>query len=150
MRCQHLELHADDLAALAEDRALGREARVNLDTEFLGLLGEPPAELAEGDDVVALLLQLRGRLQGPMRGGVVYSSFGNQYKESLTTGVSKGQPISFQSGKSSFSARASKTLPDRMWAPISAPFSTTHTLISFPCSAATGSPPRDPPGRRRR
>src|SRR5699024_10839016 len=34
------------------------------------------------------------------------------------------------------SARASKTAPERMWAPTSEPFSTTQTLISWPASAA--------------
>mmetsp|Transcript_92003 Transcript_92003/g.265454 ORF Transcript_92003/g.265454 Transcript_92003/m.265454 type:complete len:207 (+) Transcript_92003:1465-2085(+) len=38
---------------------------------------------------------------------------------------------------SSFNARGSKTLPERMWAPISAPFSTTQTLNSLPASFAT-------------
>lgn len=47
-----------------------------------------------------------------------------------------GAPNSFQLGNNSSSARVSKTAPDRMWAPTSEPFSTTHTLISWPASAA--------------
>ena len=41
------------------------------------------------------------------------------------TAVFTGAPIDFQSGNRSSSAVGSKTLPDRMCAPISEPFSTT-------------------------
>jgi hypothetical protein len=58
-------------------------------------------------------------------------------KASSVTGVSSGAPFSFQSGISSSSARGSKTLPDRMCAPTSAPFSTTHTLSSWPLALAS-------------
>ena len=51
-------------------------------------------------------------------------------KRSLVTAVSSGAPLAFQSGNSSFIARGSITAPDRIWAPTSPPFSTTHTLAS--------------------
>eukprot|EP00240_Pyramimonas_obovata_P011149 CAMPEP_0118935412 /NCGR_PEP_ID=MMETSP1169-20130426/15630_1 /TAXON_ID=36882 /ORGANISM="Pyramimonas obovata, Strain CCMP722" /LENGTH=144 /DNA_ID=CAMNT_0006878451 /DNA_START=220 /DNA_END=651 /DNA_ORIENTATION=+ len=44
-----------------------------------------------------------------------------------------GAPWFRQSGSSSSSARGSKTLPDKMCAPTSAPFSTTHMLTSCWC-----------------
>ena len=44
---------------------------------------------------------------------------------------------SFQSGKSSLSALSSMTAPDRMWAPISEPFSTRQTDSSAPDSPAS-------------
>ncbi len=50
-------------------------------------------------------------------------------KRSSLTGVSSGAPLSFQSGISSFSARGSITAPERMCAPISAPFSIRQTLM---------------------
>src|SRR5690606_17429020 len=56
---------------------------------------------------------------------------------SRRTAVVTGAPRSFQSGNSSSSARGSNTLPDRMWAPISEPFSTTTTLSSRPLSRAS-------------
>jgi hypothetical protein len=48
-------------------------------------------------------------------------------KRSFVTGVFSGAPFSFQSGISSEIARGSITAPDRMCAPISEPFSSTHT-----------------------
>ena len=51
-------------------------------------------------------------------------------KRSSVTGVSSGAPRAFQSGKSSVSARGSMTAPDRMCAPTSEPFSSTHTETS--------------------
>src|SRR5262245_20895750 len=56
-------------------------------------------------------------------------------KWSSFAGVLSGAPFSFQSGMSSLSVRGSSTAPDRMWAPISAPFSITQTEISWPSSA---------------
>src|SRR6478609_9320096 len=51
-------------------------------------------------------------------------------KRSSVAGVSSGAPFSCQSGISSLSARGSSTAPDRMWAPISLPFSTRQTDAS--------------------
>jgi hypothetical protein len=48
-----------------------------------------------------------------------------------------GAPFSFQSGMSSSRARGSNTLPETMWAPTSCPFSTTQTLRSLLCCAAS-------------
>ena len=56
--------------------------------------------------------------------------------ESFFTGVLRGAPNSFQSGISSFRAFGSKTLPDKICAPTSEPFSTTHIEISLDCSFA--------------
>ena len=56
---------------------------------------------------------------------------------SALTGVLSGASLSFQSGMSSLSARGSSTAPERMWAPISEPFSRTQTPISRPASAAS-------------
>ena len=79
-------------------------------------------------------------------------------KTSLLASVCSGAPFSFQSGINSssawygrgkqrisqfhkpqacipFNTLVSKTLPDNMWRPTSAPFSTTHTLKSLPDSA---------------
>ncbi len=56
---------------------------------------------------------------------------------SRETGVSSGAPLAFQSGISSFRPRGSITAPDRMWAPISEPFSNTATESSDPASAAS-------------
>ena len=58
-------------------------------------------------------------------------------KWSSFAGVLSGAPLSFQSGMSSLSVRGSSTAPDRMWAPISAPFSITQTETSWPSSAAS-------------
>src|SRR5687768_14760190 len=49
---------------------------------------------------------------------------------SSVTAVSSGAPSSFQLGKSSFIAFGSITAPERMWAPTSAPFSMTATVMS--------------------
>src|SRR3954464_11079605 len=51
-------------------------------------------------------------------------------KRSSVTGTLIGAPFSFQSGMSSPIARGSITAPERMWAPISEPFSSTHTEVS--------------------
>ena len=51
-------------------------------------------------------------------------------KRSSATCVSSGAPLSFQSGINSFNALGSITAPDRIWAPISEPFSRTQTLVS--------------------
>ena len=56
---------------------------------------------------------------------------------SSLTGVSSGAPRSFQSGNSSVIAMGSITAPEMMWAPISDPFSSTHTPISRPASPAS-------------
>ena len=52
------------------------------------------------------------------------------------TGVCNGAPMSFQFGNSSFNARVSMTAPDKVCAPTSEPFSTTHTFNSFSDSFA--------------
>ena len=49
---------------------------------------------------------------------------------SSVTYVSKGAPIFFQSGNSSFSALGSKMFPLSVWAPIWDPFSITQTSNS--------------------
>ena len=51
--------------------------------------------------------------------------------------LKRGAPFAFQSGISSFRAWGSKTAPERIWAPISAPFSMTQTDVSRPFSAAS-------------
>src|ERR671914_1143445 len=51
-------------------------------------------------------------------------------KRSSLTGTLSGAPFSFQSGMSSASARGSITAPERMCAPTSEPFSSTHTEMS--------------------
>ena len=56
---------------------------------------------------------------------------------SLVAGVFKGAPLSFQSGNSSFKAVGSKTFPESICAPISDPFSRTHTEISLFSSLAS-------------
>ena len=50
-----------------------------------------------------------------------------KYVLSSVTGTFKGAPSSFQFGKSSLIARGSSTAPERICAPTSEPFSTTHT-----------------------
>ena len=45
---------------------------------------------------------------------------------SFLAGLFNGASFSFQSGINSLSAVGSKTLPDRIWAPISEPFSIKH------------------------
>ena len=55
----------------------------------------------------------------------------------VNAGVFSGAPLACQSGISSSRARGSSTAPERMWAPISDPFSTTQTETSWPCSAAS-------------
>jgi hypothetical protein len=60
----------------------------------------------------------------------------NRNWSSLTC-VSSGAPFSFQSGMSSFSPIGSITAPDRMWAPISEPFSIRQTDTSWLRSAAS-------------
>mmetsp|Transcript_32727 Transcript_32727/g.83412 ORF Transcript_32727/g.83412 Transcript_32727/m.83412 type:complete len:328 (-) Transcript_32727:160-1143(-) len=57
------QLHADQLAPLAEDRLVGGKARVDLDLQRLGLLRKPAAQHPEGDDVVAVLGQRREELE---------------------------------------------------------------------------------------
>ena len=56
---------------------------------------------------------------------------------SSLTWVSTGAPFSFQSGMSSFRPIGSITAPDRMWAPISEPFSIRQTDTSWLRSAAS-------------
>ena len=56
---------------------------------------------------------------------------------SSPTSVSTGAPFSFQSGMSSLSPIGSITAPDRMWAPISEPFSIRQTDTSWLRSAAS-------------
>ncbi len=55
-------------------------------------------------------------------------------KRSSLTGVFSGAPRERQSGSNSFSASGSITAPERMCAPISEPFSRTHTPISRPAA----------------
>jgi hypothetical protein len=50
-----------------------------------------------------------------------------QCQLSVTGTSAMGQPIVRHSGSNSSSALGSTTAPDRMWAPISEPFSRTHT-----------------------
>ena len=55
--------HPLDRAVLVEQHLGGGEARIDLDTQCLGLAGEPAAELAEADDIVAAVAHLRRRRQ---------------------------------------------------------------------------------------
>mmetsp|Transcript_116349 Transcript_116349/g.324190 ORF Transcript_116349/g.324190 Transcript_116349/m.324190 type:complete len:475 (-) Transcript_116349:368-1792(-) len=66
------ELDADHGTALPDHRLTGGEARVNLHTELLSLLREPPAEHAQGNDVVAVLAE--GRRQVQQGAGDVHSA----------------------------------------------------------------------------
>ena len=55
----HAEVAGDDAAyhaVLVDQRFLGGEARVDLDAQAFGLLGQPAAQVAQGDDVVALVV----------------------------------------------------------------------------------------------
>jgi hypothetical protein len=54
-------------AVVAVDDFRGRERRVNLDGQLLGLLAQPGAHLAEADDMVAVVVQRRrrGQREGP-------------------------------------------------------------------------------------
>ncbi|MCY1426632.1 hypothetical protein D9M71_424550 [compost metagenome] len=45
-----------DHAVLVDQRFLGGEARVDLDAQAFGLLGQPAAQVAQGDDVVAFVV----------------------------------------------------------------------------------------------
>jgi hypothetical protein len=66
-----------------------------------------------------------------MNAGVFSDDFSvRKRKRSSVTGVLSGAPLSFQSGMSSEIARGSITAPERMCAPISEPFSSTHTEVS--------------------
>src|SRR3954469_22697425 len=66
-----------------------------------------------------------------MNSGVRIAEFRvRKRKRSSVTGTLIGAPFSFQSGMSSPIARGSITAPERMWAPISEPFSSTHTEVS--------------------
>ena len=56
---------------------------------------------------------------------------------SSLTGTVKGAPFAFQSGTSSSRPRGSITAPERMCAPISDPFSITHTAHCAPFAAAS-------------
>ena len=56
---------------------------------------------------------------------------------SCVTSVCSGAPSFFQSGSSSVRDSGSMTAPARIWAPTSAPFSSTQTLISWFFSAAS-------------
>ncbi|MCY1298145.1 hypothetical protein D9M70_476170 [compost metagenome] len=47
---------AADHAVLVDQRFLGGEARVDLDAQAFGLLGQPAAQVAQGDDVVAFVV----------------------------------------------------------------------------------------------
>ncbi len=60
-------------AVFVDQRFLGGETRVDLDTQVLGLLGQPAAQVAQGDDVIAFVVhglgdqrigQLAGRFGG--------------------------------------------------------------------------------------
>lgn len=47
---------AADHAVLVDQRFLGGEARIDLHAQSFGLLGQPAAEVAQGDDIVALVV----------------------------------------------------------------------------------------------
>ena len=69
-------------------------------------------------------------------GTAVAAPSDNTKNWSSVTRVVSGAPSSLQFGSSSFSAIGSITAPDRMFAPISDPFSSTQTDTSRPASAA--------------
>src|SRR5262249_15420978 len=50
---------AEDAAVLAVEHLGGSEARIDLDAKSFGLGGQPAAEVAEADDVVAVVVHLR-------------------------------------------------------------------------------------------
>ena len=77
-------------------------------------------------------------LAGTIRPGALIAdlSLVRKYTRSLLTGVVNGAPRCFQSGISSSRARVSSTAPERMWAPISEPFSNRQTLMSRSCCCA--------------
>ena len=108
--------HAPHLPVL-DDQVGGGEARVDLDAEFLRLGPEPAADIAERDDVVALVVHGARVGRRTARVAVRYM------KRSSVAGVVSSGMSSRQSGSSSSSARGSITAPERMWAPISPPFS---------------------------
>ena len=64
-------------------------------------------------------------------------SFSRYLTESFLTGVLRGAPNSSQLGMSSLRALGSNTLPDKICAPTSEPFSTTHIESSLDCSFAS-------------
>jgi hypothetical protein len=116
-------------AILIEQHFGAGEARVDLDTQRFGLFAQPAADVAERDDVVAFVMEAAGQQAVRHLGGACFAEdeetvFGNR-------GVERA-PSSFQLGSSSFRARGSMTAPDRMWAPISAPFSIRQTEMSAP------------------
>ncbi len=57
-------------AVFVDQRFLSGEARVDLDTQVLGLLGQPAAQVAEGNDVVAFVVHgLGDQCIGQLAGG---------------------------------------------------------------------------------
>src|SRR5690606_40963784 len=52
-----------DHAVLVDQRFLGGKAGVDLNTQILGLLGQPAAQVAQGDDVVAMVVHGLGHEQ---------------------------------------------------------------------------------------
>ena len=57
-------------------------------------------------------------------------SFTKNFKTSFFTLTPSGAPLSFQSGINSSNAVVWKTLPDNIWPPISALFSSTQIVLS--------------------
>ncbi|MCY1296898.1 hypothetical protein D9M70_463130 [compost metagenome] len=68
------EIAGDDAAhhaVLVDQRFLGSEARVDLHAQAFGLLGQPAAKIAQGDDIVALVVHGLGHEEaGNLDGGV--------------------------------------------------------------------------------
>src|SRR6185437_5099657 len=55
--------NAGDAASLVEQHLGAGKARIDFDAQRLGLLGEPTAEIAEADDVIAAIVHVRRRRQ---------------------------------------------------------------------------------------
>ena len=103
----------------------GGKARIDLDAKRFGLLREPAAELAQADDVVAVIAHQRRHDEVAERGRRPTSSDNRSGRRA--TSVDTGAPSAFQSGISSLSAIGSMTAPERICAPTSEPFSMTQT-----------------------
>ena len=118
--------HADHAAVL--DQGLGGgELEEDVDPGGLDLRGHPLEELAEGDDVVAVVLQRRrdGHGDGAL--------LGQDPEHLLVRSISPSNGADFQSsGKSSLRARGSTTAPESAWLVISRPFSRTPIESSRP------------------
>jgi len=57
--------HTANRAVIVEQRFLRRKSRIDLDTKALGLLTQPPAQVAERDDIVAFVMAHRTRFDRP-------------------------------------------------------------------------------------